>query len=235
VKRTRDTGGSRRPLSRGLGALVLLPLPLLGGEPAATGPRAVEVLVGSEPVCETLRQELAVHWQVNGFAAEPEWRPAGVQFPEALADAQEADLDFYNDGKLSHVLLTAWASRYMLGSALLVQHGRAAARLDVATSEPLEDPDAWFIPCQLQGKRVPLKECPPFSANNDDAGLTVSWAQRTHHVRFQGRYSDIVPVRLHGTTYVIVTGSAAESVGYAAVLKPLPERTFRMTCLLHRL
>lgn len=235
MNRILDPGGSRRILSRGLAALVLLPLPLLGGEPAATDPRAVEVLAGSDPVCETLRQELAVHWQVNGFAAEPEWRPAGVQFPEALADAQQADLDFYNDGKLSHVLVAAWASRYMLGSALLVQPGRAAAKVDVAMSDPLEDPDAWFIPCQLQGKRIPLKECPPFSENNDGAGLTVYWAQRTHHVRFQGRYADLVPVRLHGTTYVIVTGSAAESVGYAAVLKPLPVRTFRMTCLLHRL
>ncbi|GAC1454061.1 MAG: hypothetical protein PVS2B3_02600 [Steroidobacteraceae bacterium] len=229
-----DTGGSRRTFCRGLGALVLLPLPLLGGEPAATGPRTVEVLVGSDPACETLRQELAAHWQVNGFAEEPEWRPSGVQFPEALADAQAAELDFYNEGRLSHVLLAAWASRYMLGSALLVQRGRPAAKADVATGDPLEDPDAWFIPCQLQGKRVPLKECPPFSQNNDDAGLIVSWAQRTHHVRFQGRYADVVPVRLQGTTYVIVTGSAGESVDYAAVLKPLPVRTFRMTCLLHR-
>ena len=106
--------------------------------------------------------------------------------------------------------------------------------MDVAASNPLEDPDTWFIPCQLQGKRCPLQDCLPFSQNNDEAGLTVSWNKRTRHVRFPGRHSDVVPRRLQSTTFLLVTGSSPESRGYAAVLRPLPTRTFRTTCLLQR-
>ena len=105
----------------------------------------------------------------------------------------------------------------MLGSTLLVQPGRSPSTVDVAASNPLEDHDTWFIPCQLQGKRCPLQDCPPFSQNNDEAGLTVSWNKRTRHVRFPGRYSDVVPLRLQSTTFLLVTGSSPESRGYAAI------------------
>ena len=205
-----------------------------GLEPLPPGPRPVEILEGSEPVCETLRQELTNHWQSNGFEEEPEWRNTDVEVPGELGDTQEADFDFYNHGRLDRVFMSSFGTRYMLGSTLLVQPGRSPSTVDVPVSNPLEDPDTWFIPCQLQGKRFPLKDCPPFSQSNDEAGLTVSWNKRRQHVRFPGRYSDVVPLRLQSTTFLLVTGSSPESRGYAAILRPLPTRTFRTSCLLHR-
>ena len=202
--------------------------------PLAPGPRQVEILAGSDPACEKLRQELAAYWHNNRFDEEPEWRNAAFEIPGELGDMEEADFDFYNNGKLARVFMSSYGSRYMLGTSLLVQPGRSSQTVDVAVDNPLEDPDTWFIPCQLQGKRFPLKECPPFSQDNDEAGLTVSWNERKQHVRFPARYSDVVPLRLHDTTFIIVTGSSPESAGYAAVLMPLPMRTFRTTCLLHR-
>jgi hypothetical protein len=226
-----------RPI-RLFAAVMLMPLQAATSpadvEPRAPGPRLVEILEGSDPVCETLRQELTKHWQSNGFDEEPEWRNTDIEIPGELGDTQEADFDFYNHGKLDRVFMSSFGNRYMLGSTLLVQPGRSPSTVDVAASNPLEDPDTWFIPCQLQGKRFPLKECPPFSQSNDEAGLTVSWNKRTQHVRFPGRYSDVVPLRLQSTTFLLVTGSSQESSGYAAMLRPLPTRTFRTTCLLHR-
>ena len=219
-------------------AIMLMPThaatPPADVEPLTRGPRPVEIVEGVDPVCETLRQELANHWQSNGFDEEPEWRNTDVEIPGQLSDTQEADFDFYNDGRLDRVFITSFGNRYILGSTVLVQPGRSLRTVEVGVSDPLEDPDTWFIPCQLQGKRFPLKDCPPFSQSNDKAGLTVSWNKHTQHVRFPGRYSDVVPLRLQSTTFLLVTGSSPESRGYAAILRPRPPRTFRMTCLLHR-
>lgn len=222
-----------------LAAVMLIPVhaatPAADVEPlGGPGPRTVEILEGSDPVCETLRQKLTSHWQSNGFDEEPEWRNTDVEIPGALGDTQEADFDFYNNGKLDRVFTSSFGNRYMLGSTLLVQPGRSPSTVDVAASNPLEDPDTWFIPCQLQGKRFPLKDCPPFAQSNDDAGLTVAWNKHTGHVRFPGRYSEVVPLRLQSTTFILVTGSSPESRGYAAILRPLPTRTFHTTCLLHQ-
>ena len=220
------------------GALMAMPAPGAAPPPdsaaASSGFHPVEILSGSDPACETVRGELAGHWQGHGFDEEPQWKDTDFVVPRELGDAEEADVDFYNDGKLSRVLINYYSSQYMTGSSLLVQHGRSAERVDLAVSDPLEDPDAWFIPCQLQGRRFPLRECPPFSQQNDDVGLTVSWAERSRHVHFVGRYSDLALVRLHDTTFIVVTGSSPEALGYAAVLKPLPTRTFSTTCVLQR-
>jgi hypothetical protein len=189
--------------------------------------------VGSDPACNSLRDELAGHWQSHGFDAEPPWKDPERVFPRDLGDAEETDLDFYNDGKLARVFITYYDSGDMKHSALLVQPGRSAARVDVASADPLEDPDTWFIPCQLQGKRFPLNECPPFSGSHQDAGLTVPGRERTQ-VHFLGRYTELALVRVHDTTFLVVTASAPESAAYAAVLKPLATRTFSTTCLLQR-
>ena len=204
------------------------------GDAGAAGAHRVEILTGSDPACATLSQELTGHWASHGLDEEPQWRDPDFMAPRELGDAEEADLDFYNDGKLSRVLINYNQGDYLSGSSLLVQHGRAADKLDLAVEAPLEDPDTWLIPCQLQGKRFPLRECPPFSHVNDDAGLTVSWANGSRHVHFLGRHADIALLRLNGTTFLLVTGSTPEAQGYAVVLKPLPVRTFSTTCVLQR-
>jgi len=219
------------------GALAMMPLraaPPANAAPGAATAGQVEILTGSDPACNSLREELAGHWQSHGFEEELAWKDTDRVFPRELGDAEETDLDFYNDGKLARVFISYYDTPYMKGSSLLVQPGRSPERVEVASDDPLEDPDSWFIPCQLQGKRFPLQQCPPFSRSNDDAGLTVVWANRERQVRFLGRYTDLALVRVHGTTFVVVTGSAPETSGYAAVLKPLATRTFSTTCLLRR-
>ena len=221
------------------GLLVALPLhaaaPLPDSASAASpGAHPVEILSGADPACERLRGELADHWQTHGFDEEPQWKDTDVLFPRELGDSEEANVDFYNNGKLARVFIHYYSNSHMTGSSLLVQPGRSAEKVDVANSDPLADPDTWLIPCQLQGQRFALSECPPFSQQHDEAGLTVSWAGGTKQVSFRGRYTDIALVRLYDTTFIVLTGSTPESAGYAAVLKPLPIRTFRTTCLLQR-
>jgi hypothetical protein len=223
-------------------ALPSLPLHATGQESAATAQPTVqpadtpgvEMLFGSDPACEQLRAELAAHWQSHGFDEEPTWRDPERAFPRALGDAEQTDIDFYNDGTLAHVFLIYYDSADMRGSSLLVQPGRSEQRAVGESVDPLEDPDSWLIPCQLQGKRFPLAQCLPLSDRNDDTGLTVSWADHARQLRFRSRYMDLAVVRLNNTTFVVVTGSSPETHDFAAVLKPLPTRTFRTTCLLHR-
>ena len=219
-------------------ALLAMPLAAAAQQAGAgdAQARAVEILEGAEAVCETLRAELAARWQGHGFDEEPHWKDPDpdFSFPRVIGYGQQADVDFYNDGKLSRVFLHYYDDPVQKGSSLLVQPGKAAERVEVATSDPLEDPESWLIPCQLQGKRFPLAQCPPLSDQNEDTGLTVSWADHTHHLRFQSRSMDLTLVRLNETTFVVVTGSTPETLDFAAVLKPLPYRTFRTTCLLHR-
>jgi hypothetical protein len=204
----------------------------------ANAPNApgTEILLGSDPACEQLRAELAARWQGHGFDEEPAWKDQDPDFtfPREFGDGQQANVDFYNDGKLSRVFLHYFDGPARKGSSLLVQPGRAAERVEVAASDPLEDPESWLIPCQLQGKRFPLSQCPPLSDRNDDTGLTVSWADHTRHLHFSSRYMDLALARLNDTTFVVVTGTSPETRDFAAVLKPLPYRTFRTTCVLHR-
>jgi hypothetical protein len=219
------------------GTLAMMPLHAATPDGAAPGRASadqVEILTGSDPACNSLRDELAGHWQSHGFDGEPTWKDTDRVFPRELGDAAETDLDFYNDGQLARIFITYYDSPYMKGSSLLVQPGRSPEKVDVASDDPLEDPESWFIPCQLQGKRFALQECPPFSRSNEDAGLTVLWANRARQVRFLARYTDLALIRLRGTTFVVVTGSSPAALGYAAVLKPLATRTFRTTCLLQR-
>ena len=201
-------------------------------QPAVTP--GVEILLGSDPACERLRAELAAHWQSHGFDEEPAWKDPERAFPRVLGDAEQTDIDFYNDGTLARVFLIYYDSADMKGSSLLVQPGRSTQHAEVVSSDPLEDPDSWLIPCQLQGKRFPLSQCLPLSNRDDDTGLTVSWADHAQHLHFSGRYMDLALVRLNETTFVVVTGSSPETRDFAAVLKPLPYRTFSTTCLLRR-
>lgn len=201
-------------------------------QPAVTS--GVEILLGDDPACELLRAELATHWLSHGFDEEPAWKDPERAFPRELGDAEQTDIDFYNDGTLAHVFLIYYDSADKHGSALLVQPGRSAQHADAVSVDPLEDPDSWLIPCQLQGKRFPLSQCLPLSDRNDDAGLTVSWADHAQRLHFSSDHMDLALVRLNDSTFVVVTGSSPETHDFAAVLKPLPYRTFRTTCLLHR-
>ncbi len=120
----------------------------------------------------------------------------------------------------------------MAGSTLLVQSGESANKVDVAVSNPLEDPNVWYIPCQFESTNIAVADCPPFSQKNDEAGLSASLSKRSKVIRFRGRYSYVLPWRINATTYVVVTSNSAESTRYVAVLKPLPGRRFKLSCLM---
>lgn len=206
--------------------MLLAPITLLA-DPA----RVVE---GSDPVCSKVQD--AVISEPMAFAYpgdqddQPKW--SGVEFPRPMHSTQESDFDFYNDGKLARVFLTEYDDHYMAGSTLLVQSGNSVTKVDVAISNPLEDPNAWYIPCQFESTNIAVADCPPFSGNNNEAGLSASYSKRSKAIRFRGRYSYVLPWRINSTTYVIVTANSAGSAGYIAVLKPLSGRRFKLSCLM---
>ena len=51
-------------------------------------------------------------------------------------------------------------------------------------------------------------------------------------VLFVAKYSGVVPFRLNDETFVLVTNQEADSGKFEAVLKPLPNRRFKLQCLL---
>src|SRR5262249_5137976 len=145
--------------------------------------------------------------------------------------ASESDFDFFNDGNSARVFQSFFSDHFMMGSTLLVQPGHAPTGAK-PTNEPLLDPNAWFLPCQLESTEIPFAECPPFSQKNDNDEIGLSVADEKGHnvVRFRGRYSFVDAVRIRNTTYVIVTGHSLKSENYAAVLKPHPSKAFDVLC-----
>lgn len=156
-----------------------------------------------------------------------------VDLPKQVGYTREGDFDFYNDGKISRVLLSQYGDTYMTGTTLLIQHGESNSMLQVTGSDPFADKNAWFIPCQFDSVGIDISECPPFSQQHQEAGLSVTPVPSGPAVLLRGRYSYVMPIRRNGTTYVVVTGDLAATDGYVAVLQPLPTKKFTISCVLH--
>ena len=152
-----------------------------------------------------------------------------VVLPRELSDARESDFDFFNDGKITRVFRNIFGDRYIHGSTLLVEPEDSSKE---PTDDPIHNPAAWFLPCQLESLEIRISDCAPLSQKNDQAGVSVADAERHRVVRFVGRYSSVDAVRIRNTTYVIIIGHESDTAGYAAVLKPRPGRSFDLLCLL---
>jgi hypothetical protein len=122
-----------------------------------------------------------------------------------------------------------------MGSLLLVQPGLSSDRIRVANDDPIKDPGSWLIPCQFEPEAKTIRECPPFSQANDEAGLTVVNAKGTKTIRFRGRYTELTPLRFDGVTYLVfrAVSEGAGELNYSAVIKPQPSRKFSVLCMLY--
>ena len=187
----------------------------------------VRIVEGSDPICSMLEDPAVAP---SNREDQPKWSDSAVDL-QALT-TQESIFDFYNDGKLARVFMATYSDHYMDGNTLLVQAGKSATKVDVAITNPLDDPNAWYLPCQFESSSAAIKDCPPFSQNNDEAGLSASLSQRAKVLRFRGRYSHVIPWRNHGITYLLVTATSKGMHGYEAVLTPLPGKLFKLTCLI---
>jgi hypothetical protein len=89
------------------------------------------------------------------------------------------------------------------------------------------------LPCQLDARPIATRECPPFSQNYDDAGLTMA-DRGSRKVLFRGRYVGLTPLQLAGTTFVLVETYDERTRNELAVIKPRLAKTFEPVCLLRR-
>jgi hypothetical protein len=133
------------------------------------------------------------------------------------------------------VFLADFGDHYIMGSLLLVQPGLSSDRIRVANDHPIKDPGSWLIPCQFDPEAKTIRECPPFSQANDEAGLTFVNAKGTKTIRFRGRYTELTPLRFDGVTYLVfrAVSEGAGELNYSAVIKPQPSRKFSVLCMLY--
>jgi hypothetical protein len=219
-------GHKRRALRCALlGLLLLGPI----GSESQPSKRHVYRAEGSNELCESI-----VDYYPYGDLRS-EFHTPDVPLPEQLRQFTENDFDFFNDGKIDRVFIADFGGHYLLGSLLLVQPGESADRVKVGNDDPLKDPGSWFIPCQLEPGAKAVSECPPFSQANDEAGLTVVNRNGTKTVRFRGRFTDLTPLRVDGTTYLVLraVSEGAGELNYSALIQPQRGRKFRVLCMLY--
>lgn len=201
----------------------------------------IEILYGSGPVCQAAADELKRDFytfydhahQSKTKLARPNWSETSVELPKELGRCVESIFDFNNDGKLDRVFRCDIYSRYMLGSVLLVQPGRSSSKLTVSAS-PL-DSTSIYLPFQMGKVRHNIRDYPPFSQENDDAGFSMKGRNEKDGVSFWGRYSTVSPFAYHGSSYIAVSShTPVDTNDYVAVLKPLPDGTFQKIGLFRR-
>jgi len=219
-----------------------------GGGPATarTGAPArrahwVQIRVGSGAVCEAFRDQVELDDDALEAAAarragdstpvgtapglvRPDWKEPDDQpwVPKDLKgyETAESRFDFDNDGVPDRVFSARFDSHYMQGSILFVQLG-------TQSKEP------WYLPCQLDPRSIAVRDCPPFSQKYDEAALTMADGAN-RKVLFRGRYVDLEPLQLAGTTFILVETNDARTRNELAVIKPQAGQTFEPVCLLHR-
>jgi hypothetical protein len=188
-------------------------------------------------VCDVIRGNISNVF-IGGLGSleserdQPTWKPSPVKFPDALGKMEQSDFDFYNDGLIDRVYRKYFEDHYMAGTVLLVQHGHSAAIFDEPIG-PLEDAETWFIPCQLDAGKIPLKACAPFTQTFDDASFQAS-TSKEHAVSFRARYTGLTPYRFRGMTFLVAASASQDTQRYIAVLKPKANRTFENVCLLRK-
>ena len=206
--------------------------PLPGARAAAVG--SVEVLRGSHPVCRLVADAVADSRSSPTDAkvslARPTYDETSADLPGELNGGTESTYDFNNDGALDRIFHREFENTYMHGSTLLVQLGTARGKLRV-TGSPLGS-NSILAPCQMGTTQYSIDSCPPLSQKGDGSGFSMRSRPGEARVYFRGRYADVKPFFFRGSTYVEVASNAGESSEFVAVLKPLPNRTFKQMCLL---
>jgi hypothetical protein len=200
----------------------------------------IQLLKGSDKVCQAVRNELKADFFTFGRYPKPDviklprpdWIPASVKLAEELYSLHESNFDFDNDGKLDRVFEQTFENNYMDGSVLLVQHGLSASKLNVSAT-PM-DKNSSFFPCQMESIRFRIKDCPPFPNSIGEGNFLVKGKTTKDSVYFRGRYTYLSPFSFQGTTFIGINSRSEDTLNYAAVLKPLPNRKFQPVCLFKR-
>jgi len=201
----------------------------------------IELLSGSDPVCNAVHDDLKVDF--NAFAKyfdesksnlpRPEWDETLVELAKELRDCEESVFDFNNDKKLDRVFKCSSENSYMDGTVLLVQPGRSSSELIVSAS--LIDDTSLYLPFQMGEIRQNIQEYPPFSEKYSEAGPSMNVRGEKETVNFRGRYSTVSPFSFHDTNYVAISSITEDTEDYVAVFKPLPNGKFQNMCLIRRI
>jgi hypothetical protein len=223
---------TRKHLAAALAVLVVPACLHLGGAEPAEPMDAVKK--SSDSVCEYVRVALG---RPDASAAslgdsKLTWSESTADLPGEMSGATQAEFDFNNDGEVDRVFRRDFEDHYMMGSALLVQPGRSADSVDVASRDPGDDPRAVFFPCQWDAKPIALQSCPPFTQDNDEAGFAMARRGSQKPVFFRARYVDVNPFRFRNHTFVAVTSNSADSADFTAIVEPLADKRFAPKCLL---
>jgi hypothetical protein len=196
------------------------------------------VLGREDPACAKLQAQVLAQYppQLVGI---PDWKNPGISLPRELGNAvKEAEFDFYNDGTSARVFRSEFSVRVLSGSSLLVQPVPGPLGSGLTYGNPVDDPQTKVFPCQLANERADIKQCPPLG---DDSGgiLHESFAvygskgTKAQPVeQFPIRFIDLVPVRIHDTTFVLVSYTNRYPHTHTAVFRPNKQRKLDLVCLL---
>lgn len=208
--------------------------------------RSIEIVTGEGPVCEAVRAQLTGNERAfaevanaDGLVWRDVWEDAAALIPDwnQSTAISEAVFDFDNDSRVDRVTVFSYFNTYMRGSVVLVSLGdsmsKRARGTAAAATEDFNDPRYWYLPCQWDERvNIATTQCPGFSQAFDEAGFSMPQSDGAQSIVFRGRYSRLIPVRIDQRSYVIVSAMDHAANGYVAVIKPLPQKKFRRTCLL---
>lgn len=193
------------------------------------------VLARKDPVCATLQAELLAQYPPQ-FEGTLDWKAASISLPPDLGNAvNEADFDFYNDGTISRVFRLEFAAYVLSGSALLVQPAPPSAVAGPSFGDPMVDPHTKFFPCQLANDKAQIEQCPPYGNDPTLQSFSVYGSKGTITQpveQFPIRFTNLVPLRIHGTTFVVVSWTNRYPHTHSAVFRPNKEKKFDLVCLL---
>lgn len=244
-----DAGNSAAPASTGDPLIVCVDFPELSRYPRdereypAPGktppkPGSIELLAGSDKVCDAVQRELTADFATFGRYADqasmtlkrPDWGKPSAALPEHVNEEDESLFDFDNDGMFDSVRSVGSETRYMNAIGLIVAFGTSSKTLEVL--DATMDAGKMNIPCQMDVVHHDFSDCPPNTQNADEAGFAMK-AGTERSVFFRARYSMVAPFEFRGSNFIGVAGQG-EAEEYVAVLRPMPKREFRQMCLFRR-
>lgn len=193
------------------------------------------VLAREDPVCKSLQAQLLAQYPPQSEGTL-DWKTPSSSLPPDLGNAvKEADFDFYNEGTISRVFRAEFAADVLSGSSLLVQPAPSSSVARLTYGDPMVDPHTKFFPCQLANDKAQIEQCPPFGNDPTLQSFSVygSKGRMTQPVeQFPIRFIDLVPLRIHGTTFVVVSWTIRYPHTHSAVFRPNKQQKFDLVCLL---
>lgn len=191
------------------------------------------LLHGRDPVCREVLGHLA-HAGAPAATLErlDQLEPVPTfALPPPLNQNRARIYDFNNDGRADRVFRYDGAGSYLFGTLLYVVYGEAVPGIDGGVARLS---DVHIFPCRFDPAVHASSACAPVSQEADGAGVRVQPPGAASPVFFNGRYTDITPVRYRGRTYLILRGVSGPAARQAAVIEPSGSSGYASTCLFRR-